>query len=55
MRRVLLIQHARGRLIDSREAALPLRLQIEEALAVGGDVVLDFSGGEVTQTFVDVR
>ena len=48
-----LIQHARGRLIGARETAVPLRLQVEEALASGADVVFDFSGVEVTQSFVD--
>ncbi len=48
-----LIQHAHGRLIGARETAVPLRLQVEETLAAGGDVVFDFAGVEVTQSFVD--
>jgi len=48
-----LIQHAHGRLIGARETAVPLRLQVEQALAAGGDVVFDFAGVEVTQSFVD--
>lgn len=48
-----LVQHAHGRLIGARETAVPLRLQVEETLACGGDVVFDFSGVEVTQSFVD--
>lgn len=48
-----LIQHAHGRLIGARESAIPLRLQVEEALARGADVVFDFSGVEVTQSFID--
>jgi hypothetical protein len=48
-----LIQHAHGRLIGARETAVPLRLQVEEGLASGADVVFDFSGVEVTQGFVD--
>ena len=48
-----LVQHAHGRLIGARETAVPLRLPIEEALAGGGDLVFDFSGVEVTQSFVD--
>lgn len=48
-----LIQHAHGRLIGARETAVLLRLPIEEALAGGGDLVFDFSGVEVTQSFVD--
>lgn len=48
-----LIQYARGRLIGARETAVQLRLPVEETLAAGGDVVFDFSGVEVTQSFVD--
>ena len=48
-----LIQHAHGRLIGARETAVPLRLQVEEALSIGADVAFDFSGVEVTQGFVD--
>lgn len=50
---ILLIQHVHGRLIGARETAVPLRLQVEEALVVGTEVVFDFSGVEVTQGFVD--
>lgn len=45
--------HAHGRLIGARETAVPLRLQVEEALSSGTDVVFDFSGVEVTQGFID--
>lgn len=48
-----LIQHAHGRLIGARESAIPLRLQVEEALSSGADVVFDFAGVEVTQSFID--
>ncbi len=48
-----LIQHALGRLIGARETAVPLRLQVEQSLANGADVVFDFSDVEVTQVFVD--
>ena len=48
-----LIQHAHGRLIGARESAIPLRLQVEESLASGADVVFDFTGIEVTQSFID--
>lgn len=51
--RIPLIQHAHGRLIGARESAIPLRLQVEEALANGADVVFDFAGVEVTQSFID--
>ena len=48
-----LIQHAHGRPIGARETAVPLRLQVEDALASGVDVVFDFSGVEVTLSVVD--
>ncbi|WP_300340254.1 STAS-like domain-containing protein [Accumulibacter sp.] len=44
---------APGRLIGSRLSAIPLRLEIEEALANGVEVVFDFSGVGATQSFVD--
>lgn len=50
---ISLIQYAHGRLIAAREPAVPLRLQVEEALAIGADMAFDFSGVEVTQRFVD--
>ena len=40
-------------MIGARETAVPLRLQVEESLASGLDVVFDFSGVEVTQSFID--
>ena len=48
-----LIQHASGRMIGARESAIPLRLHIEEALASGADVIFDFTGIAVTQSFID--
>lgn len=50
---ISLHEHAHGRLIGARVTAVPLRLQVEEALANGADVVFDFSGIKVTQSFVD--
>lgn len=50
---ISLIQHAYGRLIGARETAVPLRLQVEGALAIGADVGFDLSSVEVTQGFVD--
>lgn len=50
---ISLHEHAQGRVIGARETAVPLRLEVEEALASGTDVVFDFSGVEVTQSFVD--
>jgi hypothetical protein len=44
---------AKGRMADMRSAAIPIRNQAEAALAEGGDVVLDFAGIAVTQSFVD--
>lgn len=50
---ITLHEHAHGRLIGARTTAVPLRLQVEEALAGGADVVFDFAGIEVTQSFID--
>jgi anti-anti-sigma regulatory factor len=50
---ISLHEHAHGRLIGARATAVPLRLQVEEALTGGADVVFDFTGVEVTQSFVD--
>ena len=44
---------APGRLVGSRSTAIPLRHEVEEALAHGAEVVFDFSGVEATQSFVD--
>jgi hypothetical protein len=43
----------KGRLAGMRSAAVPIRNQAEAALAQGGDVVLDFAGIAVTQSFID--
>jgi hypothetical protein len=43
----------KGRLAGMRSAAIPIRNQAEAALAQGGDVVLDFAGVAVTQSFID--
>ena len=51
--RIYLSEHAHGRLIGSRTTAVPLRLQVEAAVADGDEIVFDFSGIEVTQSFVD--
>lgn len=51
--RIPLIDHAQGHFIGARESAVPLRLEIEDALAKGADVVFDFAGVEVTQSFID--
>ena len=54
MRSSLSLQaYAHGRLIGSRAVAAPIKNQIEEALTLGSEVVLDFSGIEATQSFID--
>lgn len=44
---------AHGHLAGTRTSATPLREQAEMALAQGYEVVFDFTGIEVTQSFVD--
>lgn len=44
---------ATGRLAGVRFAAVPARERAEEILASGQEVVFDFAGIEVTQSFVD--
>jgi len=47
-------QHAHGHLVGSRTAAAPVREELEIALAqAGAEVILDFSGVSVTQSFID--
>ena len=50
---IALRQYAQGRMLGMRSSALPLRQQIERALVRGEEVSIDFSGVEVTQSFVD--
>lgn len=50
---ITLAQYARGHLVGVRSTAMPLREQVEEVLAQGVEVVLDFSSVDVTQSFVD--
>jgi hypothetical protein len=50
---ISLLEYSHGRLIGARATAVPLRLQVEEALVGGADVVFDFAGIEVTQSFID--
>lgn len=50
---VLLHSYAHGRLVGSRLSAAPIREEVEVALAQGAEVVLDFSGVEATQSFID--
>lgn len=50
---IALQQHALGRMIGMRSSAVPIRAVIEQALSNGQDVVVNFTGVEVTQSFVD--
>jgi len=50
---VLLQAYAHGRLVGPRLTAAPIRDEVEIALAHGSEVVLDFSGVEATQSFID--
>ena len=51
--KIVLSQYAHGRLVGPRLSAAPIRDEIEIALAQGTEVVLDFSGVEATQSFLD--
>lgn len=50
---IALQQHALGSMIGMRSSALPIRLQMEQALEAGREVVVNFTGVAVTQSFVD--
>lgn len=50
---IALQQHAIGRMFGMRSSAVPLRKTIERALNEGEKVVVNFTGVEVTQSFVD--
>ena len=50
---VYLKTYAHGRLVGPRLAAAPLKEVVELALAQGAEIVLDFSGIEATQSFID--
>ncbi len=50
---VLLHSYAHGRLVGPRLTATPIREEVEVALAQGAEVVLDFTGVEATQSFID--
>lgn len=53
-KQVHLRQYAHGHLIGSRFTAAPLREQLEVTLAQqDAEVILDFSGIAITQSFVD--
>ncbi|MFZ2393818.1 MAG: STAS-like domain-containing protein [Rhodoferax sp.] len=50
---IALQQHAIGRMMGMRSSAAPLRRTIELALEKEREVVVNFTGVEVTQSFVD--
>lgn len=50
---ISLQSYASTKMMGMRCSALPVRGRIEEALALGVDIALDFSGVEATQAFVD--
>jgi hypothetical protein len=53
-RQLIPLQHAaEGRFFGMRHAAVPERERIEGFLAQGFEVVIDFAGAAVTQSFVD--
>jgi hypothetical protein len=50
---IALQQHALSSMMGMRSSALPIRLQIEQALAAGQEVTVNFAGVAVTQSFID--
>lgn len=50
---IALQPHALSSMIGMRSSALPIRLEIEQALGAGKEVVVNFTGVAVTQSFVD--
>jgi len=50
---IALQQHALSSMIGMRSTARPIRQQIEQALSAGQEVVINFTGVAVTQSFVD--
>jgi hypothetical protein len=53
-RQLVPLQHAaEGRFFGMRHAAVPERQRIEGFLAQGFEVVVDFAGAAVTQSFID--
>jgi len=51
--RLPLKPYAHGRMVGTRAAAIPVRNQAEEVLLANREVVVDFTGIEATQSFVD--
>lgn len=50
---IALQQHALGSMIGMRSSAFPIRLKIEQALVARQEIVIDFTGVAVTQSFID--
>lgn len=50
---IILASMARGHFIGTRATASTIREEVEVALASGCEIAFDFSGVEVTQSFVD--
>lgn len=50
---IALQQYALGRMIGMRSTAVPIRKSIELALENEQEVIVNFAGIEVTQSFVD--
>ena len=50
---ITLQHHALGPMIGMRSSALPIRLQINQALQAGEEIILNFAGVTVTQSFID--
>ena len=48
-----LLKFAKGRMIGMRSSAEPIKAIIADALDRGDQVILNFTGVEVTQAFVD--
>jgi len=53
MKSIVLSEFAAGRLLGTREVALPIRDQVTAALDAGETVALHFAGTNPTQSFVD--
>lgn len=45
--------YAHGRMLGTRTDAAPVRRKAEEVLQGNGEIVVDFTGIQVTQSFVD--
>lgn len=50
---IALQPHALGFMIGMRSSAIPIRLQIQQALDARQEVVINFTGVAVTQSFID--